>query len=55
MPLRDSHENTTIQTLYKELPGKPLGEKSYELLHTHYQAREKSYLRKTESCGDGQY
>lgn len=41
MPLRKSHENPAAQTLYEEFLGKPLGEKSHELLHTHYQAREK--------------
>ena len=34
--LRKSHENPDIQRLYKEFLGKPLGEKSEELLHTHY-------------------
>ena len=41
MPLRKSHENPAVQTLYEEFLGKPLGEKSHELLHTHYQPREK--------------
>ncbi|NMB46014.1 MAG: 2Fe-2S iron-sulfur cluster binding domain-containing protein [Firmicutes bacterium] len=41
MPLRKSHENPAVQTLYDEFLGKPLGEKSHELLHTHYQPREK--------------
>lgn len=34
--LRKSHENPDIQKLYKEFLGKPLSEKSEELLHTHY-------------------
>ena len=34
--LRKSHENPDIQTLYKDFLGKPLGEKSHHLLHTHY-------------------
>ena len=34
--LRMSHENPDIQKLYKEFLGKPLGEKSHQLLHTHY-------------------
>ena len=32
---------SAVQTLYEEFLGKPLGEKSHKLLHTHYQAREK--------------
>jgi len=35
-PLRKSHENPWIQQLYEEYLGKPLGEKSHHLLHTHY-------------------
>ena len=35
-PLRKSHENPYIKTLYEEYLGKPLGEKSETLLHTHY-------------------
>ncbi|MFC1760818.1 NADH-dependent [FeFe] hydrogenase, group A6 [Planctomycetota bacterium] len=38
--LRKSHENPYIQRLYKEFLGRPGGEKSHELLHTTYQARE---------------
>lgn len=37
--LRCSHENPFVKQLYKEFLGKPLGEKSEHLLHTHYQAR----------------
>ena len=39
--IRKSHENPTIQKLYKEFLGEPCGHKSHELLHTHYVAREK--------------
>jgi len=39
--MRKSHENPDIQTLYKEFLGKPLGEKSHHLLHTHYARKEK--------------
>jgi len=39
MPIRKSHENPAIQALYKEYLGKPLGEKSHKLLHTHYNER----------------
>ncbi|MEE4310919.1 MAG: [FeFe] hydrogenase, group A, partial [candidate division KSB1 bacterium] len=35
-----SHENESIQRLYKEFLGEPLGKKSHELLHTHYHERE---------------
>ena len=35
-PLRKSHENPEIITLYNEFLGKPLSEKSHELLHTSY-------------------
>ena len=38
-PIRKSHENPAIQTLYKEFLGKPLGEKSHHLLHTSYTKR----------------
>jgi iron-only hydrogenase group A len=34
--IRRSHENPEIQRLYKEYLGRPLGEKSHKLLHTHY-------------------
>jgi len=37
--LRCSHENPFVKQLYKEFLGKPLGEKSEHLLHTHYQGR----------------
>ncbi|HHY96055.1 MAG TPA: 2Fe-2S iron-sulfur cluster binding domain-containing protein [Firmicutes bacterium] len=39
LPLRKSHENPAIKTLYDEFLGQPLGEKSHHLLHTHYQTR----------------
>lgn len=39
--IRCSHENTAVDTLYKEFFGKPLSEKSHELLHTHYHQRNK--------------
>ncbi|HOX08058.1 MAG TPA: NADH-dependent [FeFe] hydrogenase, group A6 [Planctomycetota bacterium] len=37
---RVSHKNQHVQRLYQEFLGKPLGEKSHHLLHTHYQKRE---------------
>lgn len=38
--LRVSHKNEWVQRLYKEFLGKPLGHRSHELLHTHYDKRE---------------
>jgi NADH-quinone oxidoreductase subunit G/NADP-reducing hydrogenase subunit HndD len=38
--LRVSHNNKSIKRLYEEFLGKPLGEKSHHLLHTHYAPRE---------------
>jgi len=38
--VRMSHENESIQRLYKEFLGEPLSHKSHELLHTHYHQRE---------------
>ncbi len=38
---RKSHENTMIQKLYDEFLGKPNSHKAHDLLHTHYEAREK--------------
>ena len=39
LPLRKSHENLSVQALYKQFLGKPLGHLSHELLHTHYTPR----------------
>jgi len=36
MKLRKSHENPAVKELYDTWLGKPLGEKSHKLLHTHY-------------------
>ena len=38
--LRKSHDNPEVKQLYEEFLGKPLGERSHHLLHTHYEARE---------------
>jgi iron only hydrogenase large subunit-like protein len=38
-PVRVSHHNTWVQRLYDEFLGKPLGERSHHLLHTHYNKR----------------
>jgi len=40
-PTRKSHENQAVQQLYEEFLGAPLGHLSHELLHTHYQRRER--------------
>ena len=41
MPIRKSHENQSVITLYKEFLGEPCGHKSHELLHTHYFDKQK--------------
>jgi iron-only hydrogenase group A len=41
MSIRKSHENPAVKTLYEEFLGNPLGEKSHQLLHTHYTPRNK--------------
>ena len=38
--VRTSHSNKSVQRLYDEFLGKPLGEKSHHLLHTRYAKRE---------------
>ena len=38
--VRVSHKNRSIERLYAEFLGQPLGEKSHHLLHTHYHRRE---------------
>jgi len=38
--IRVSHKNESVQRIYAEYLGKPLGEKSHHLLHTHYTKRE---------------
>jgi len=38
--LNKSHLNEDVAKLYKEFLGTPLGQKSHELLHTHYHKRE---------------
>ena len=39
-PVRTSHANSAVQELYADFLGAPLGERSHELLHTHYAHRE---------------
>ncbi|HWI52708.1 MAG TPA: NADH-dependent [FeFe] hydrogenase, group A6 [Symbiobacteriaceae bacterium] len=43
--LRRSHENPAVQALYREFLGKPLGEMSHHLLHTHYHVRHPAGVR----------
>jgi iron only hydrogenase large subunit-like protein len=38
--INKSHQNPDVLRLYSEFLGKPLGEKSHELLHTHYARRD---------------
>jgi NADP-reducing hydrogenase subunit HndD len=38
--VRASHKNPSVMRLYEEFLGRPLGEKSHHLLHTHYDRRE---------------
>ena len=40
-PLRKSHDNPDVARLYEEFLGKPLGELSHQLLHTHYTKRDR--------------
>jgi iron only hydrogenase large subunit-like protein len=40
--VRTSHSNKSIQKLYNDYLGKPLGEKSHKLLHTSYLDRKNS-------------
>lgn len=39
LPIRKSHKNPVMDTLYEEFFGKPGSEKAHLYLHTHYQAR----------------
>ena len=36
LPIRKSHENPAVQTLYEEFLGEPNSHKAHQLLHTHY-------------------
>jgi NADH-quinone oxidoreductase subunit G len=42
--VRKSHLNTEVTAIYKDFLKEPLGHKSHELLHTHYQPKNKKYL-----------
>lgn len=39
--IRKSHENPYIKEMYENYFGKPMSHKAHELLHTHYQAKER--------------
>jgi len=39
LPIRKSHKNPSIEKIYQDYLGKPLGERSHHLLHTHYAPR----------------
>jgi iron-only hydrogenase group A len=41
--LRKSHDNPQIKQIYEEFLGSPLGEKSHQLLHTHYHSKNRTY------------
>jgi len=41
MPIRKSQENPAITEIYETYLGKPLGELSHKLLHTHYHVKDK--------------
>ncbi|MGL4208640.1 MAG: NADH-dependent [FeFe] hydrogenase, group A6, partial [Candidatus Adiutrix sp.] len=43
LPLRKSHKNPEVITLYEQFLGKPLSHKSHELLHTHYNNQGKNH------------
>ena len=46
LPLRKSHENPVVKTLYNEYFEKPGSHKAHEVLHTHYVARKKINIAK---------
>ncbi|MDR0368637.1 MAG: [FeFe] hydrogenase, group A [Bacteroidales bacterium] len=43
IPVRKSHENTSIKKIYEEFLGEPCGEKAHHLLHTHYFDRDTKF------------
>lgn len=44
LPVRKSHENYEVKSLYEDFLHEPLGHKSHELLHTHYHDKHKTVL-----------
>ena len=45
LPVRKSHENPELKTLYEQFLGKPLGEKAHRLLHTSYSRTGKTHIQ----------
>ncbi|HNV35261.1 MAG TPA: iron hydrogenase small subunit, partial [Bacillota bacterium] len=39
LKMRKSHDNPAVRELYNDYLIEPLGHKSHELLHTHYEDR----------------
>ncbi len=54
MPLRQSHKNPEVLTLYEKFLGQPLGEKSHHLLHTHYSSQGKNHWYVAHVAGPNQ-
>ena len=46
LPIRKSHENPVVKTLYDEYFEKPGSHRAHEILHTHYTARPKINVNK---------
>lgn len=44
LPLRKSHDNPEVKAIYADFLTEPLGDKSHELLHTHYTPKNKKFL-----------
>jgi NADH-quinone oxidoreductase subunit G len=42
LPIRRSYENPSVDLIYKDFLGKPLGEKPHHLLHTKYTPRDRA-------------
>ena len=42
MPVRKSHENEAVMNLYKDYLGEPMSHKAHDLLHTHYNEKDKA-------------
>jgi len=53
LPLRKSHQNPEVLALYEKFLGKPLGEKSHHLLHTHYSNLGKNHWYKPNEGPSG--
>ncbi|MDR2443045.1 MAG: [FeFe] hydrogenase, group A [Deltaproteobacteria bacterium] len=51
LSMRKSHENPEVKELYDKFLGKPLGEKSHHLLHTHYSKLGKNHWAKAGGGG----